>query len=492
MENTGSSGTRVVVSVVEGEFDGLAQVISFTKDLASTGEVWIGTIWPSGNIGLALTPFTTQIKADRIGVLRTSADLTAEVIAYGTAISGQTVAIDEIDVEGDMLNSVTALEDEINMIDVEGKIGSSGSPVSISAKRDIFHIQAGAIYADITSIADSGNGVLSILETTAESPNNGDFVGSLTVDGIEPSVPDAITINGHLDADITVTSAALQSFIIVNKSFDSDRTIWLKAASGLHSNGQIVFNRDDDSETWDGTVKVGTSSPITITADPDYTNTAASLGGGAIGEAPFALHDESCTVANGGNWSLNTLDLTSIEIPPPCIDNPLYAKLRFYGSIELDDGHDPDYVIRVEKKTGPSTWSDVTSAFSFSVTGSRDRELRFWPTAGPDAWETTEYRVTPYPDDDIDPDRVRCKDVGDDTSLTVAGPPVRDFEYHISFDEEGCDEMLLAMYNMNGDGTLCCHDIAEWALSPVDLNDDESADNEDLDILMEAIDRYNQ
>lgn len=165
VENTGASNTRAVVSVIAGELDGLAQVVSFAKDLDSTGEVWIGTIWPAGNIGPIVLHTNTKIEADRIGTLRTDEGcLTAEVIAHGSAISGQVVAIDTTQV-GDIFHDITAENDQIGTITVSGDIGdptfddpmNPGKWVVIKGKRDIGSITASAIYADITSVWDDGS-----------------------------------------------------------------------------------------------------------------------------------------------------------------------------------------------------------------------------------------------------------------------------------------------------------------------------------------------
>lgn len=54
--------------------------------------------------------------------------------------------------------------------------------------------------------------------------------------------------------------------------------------------GQIVVNSGDAGDAWTGTVNVGSTS-ITNPAQGKYTQLSASLGGGAIGLAPFRMHE---------------------------------------------------------------------------------------------------------------------------------------------------------------------------------------------------------
>jgi hypothetical protein len=159
VKNTGEEETRLVINFENGDFDGLAQVVDFRKSTAmdSTGEVWIETMNPSGNIGPTELHTTNVIRADRIQTLQTgsTACLTAEVIAHGSAITGQNVAIDTIQV-GDIFHDITAESDSIGTITVSGNIGDpdfeNDEWVVIMGKRDVTSITASAIYADITTV----------------------------------------------------------------------------------------------------------------------------------------------------------------------------------------------------------------------------------------------------------------------------------------------------------------------------------------------------
>jgi hypothetical protein len=106
----------------------------------------------------------------------------------------------------------------------------------------------------------------------------------------------------HIGRDLLSNGTInLTSALPANRRLSIDRStvagsqINIATSAGLL--GQIDINRGNTTGTWGGTVTVGSTS-LTV---PGYTNTAASLGGGAAGLVPFGLHDESCAPVNGGH-----------------------------------------------------------------------------------------------------------------------------------------------------------------------------------------------
>ena len=106
----------------------------------------------------------------------------------------------------------------------------------------------------------------------------GDLDADVTVDG---NVADPITAN-HLPSGRTIK---------IGTSLQSDSTHdgrIVLGTSGLQ--GQVIINSTNGSGTWTGNVTIGTT-----TLSPSYySNTSSSLGGGAVGVAPFHLHAADC------------------------------------------------------------------------------------------------------------------------------------------------------------------------------------------------------
>jgi hypothetical protein len=177
------------------------------------------------------------------------------------------------------------------------------------------------------------------------------------------------------EAPVTIGGAGLQGKIIVGTSLAGAVTV---PSSGLV--GPIIVNATGDSGTWTGAVTVGS----TTLGRNYYTNTSASLGGGAVGLAPFHLHDTDCVPANGATVSAIADD----EIT-----------LHFYGPVTYSAGHVPVMVEYTPLVDGVApenaTWADINDDFTFAVSSTNPRELRIIADTFSDYARGSGYRVTP-------------------------------------------------------------------------------------------------
>jgi len=100
---------------------------------------------------------------------------------------------------------------------------------------------------------------------------------------------------------------------------------------------------------------------------PDYSAVSSTLGGGAVGLAPFRLYREDCVPASPANGPSPSIQLSSTNHLP----NPIL--LRMYGPVRKDTtvtNGPPIYIERrVDFSNGQQIWLDVTSAFTYTISG---------------------------------------------------------------------------------------------------------------------------
>ncbi len=288
-----------------------------------------------GNIGHAGTSPGGSIVANSIGELRTEGHLTAGVNVVDGVFNPQH-NISFLNITGNIYGDIDASHGSIIRIESGGTVGTISSPVSIEAGTSMVgtsgvleRLVAGEIHAHI---ATNSTGLIQHIQTTGAGSLNGDFTGSLFTNNIavnnganpqgfeiagdllaEILVVDSallpVTIFGDVDADITVGEVLdadmviggdLLTFlfvgtldaaraILIDGSLDSLGEILL-GSSGLE--GQIVINANPSlSGTWDGDVTVGST---TLATAPYYSNLPSTLGGGAVGLAPYQIHSAAC------------------------------------------------------------------------------------------------------------------------------------------------------------------------------------------------------
>lgn len=144
----------------------------------------------------------------------------------------------------------------------------------------------------------------------------GSIRGSITTKilGVQGVANDGIFVtDGQLDANVTIMSNLRRAISVTGTapgqvSLTSGKVT--KIQNGLQSNGsitlagelegQIILNTINGTRTWAGPTTIN-GSTITPDADFEISQTSATLGGGAIGMAPFRL------------WKTDTI--------PPFVDN---------------------------------------------------------------------------------------------------------------------------------------------------------------------------
>lgn len=132
--------------------------------------------------------------------------------------------------------------------------------------------------------------------------------------------------------------------------------------------GQVVVNSDNVGGTWTGTVNVGSIS-ITNPVQGKYPQLSASLGGGAIGLAPFRMHELDSVPPHNQlliNQGISQRAFTSGSYP---------VKVRHYGSVRYA-GPNPaahaamtEESISIEKETVKDGRQYLVAMQGFAIVG---------------------------------------------------------------------------------------------------------------------------
>lgn len=143
-----------------------------------------------------------------------------------------------------------------------------------------------------------------------------------------------VFIDGDLDnsslypnGELRAASLPAGKTVRIEKSLLGKITLGSPGHPGLH--GQVIVNAGNTTGVWTGLVRVeGPTGPV---IPPNYTQTAAELGGGAIGVARFALHPEDCVpVGNSYNPGLPMTGFMLAESDP----SARRVRLRHYGPVQ--------------------------------------------------------------------------------------------------------------------------------------------------------------
>jgi hypothetical protein len=451
---------------------------------------------PSSNITILTAPATTQINVwsttsnEDIGVLTVAGSGTGAVqmvigagaFNFTTAIGvgacnnlgGIATARQNVGLYGRIKGNLTgAVEvDQLWRFAVDGSIQKN-----ISSIGGAFFIDAGSVASGANLVQLSGSmGQIACAGTLGGSLNSSGGVSTLGTGTLSGSVIASGTIGslnvtasltgalsaarlnnalivGDLSGDVSVASGLLSGdVLLVGGSLSSTGSITMPA-SGL--GGQITINNANSTGTWSGVVTVGTTN---LTA-AGYTDTASSLGGGAVGLAPFGLHDESCSPVNGGSVGAQS-------------SGPFSA--RHYGPVKFTGAGAPALV---ERRVTGTSWTNQTAGFTFAVTGSGEWSLTGTPVSGYQYQNGYEYRVTPIR---TGSDKLFCSGVSGD-------PPVAEYTYSFTVGT-ACPP------DINGDGVVDTADLGlllgnfggSGLSERGDVNNDGNVDTADLGILLTA------
>lgn len=332
---------------------------------------------------------------------------------------------------GDLLGDVRALDGWIRDIDVflPGNIGSPGNFVTIEASAlnpngwHIRFIRCANVWANI-DVDTSTPGPTGVIDQLFIKE---DFHGSISLGSFNLF----LDVFGNTFGTIThgnVLPAGEK--IVLQASLEASGVVNIVPEAGLE--GQVIINRRNLGGQWNGTVNVGSTS-LTI---PHYTTTAGSLGGGSVGLATFALHDESCDPPNNLPTTIGTGALNQV-------------KLRHYGPVTFEAATVP---ITIERRPActTDTFEDVDEGlFTFEVDGTDSNSLLVTDQSGLHFAMDFEYRIQPT---------VNLKSDG------VAGTPavVWDEQYYTVIVKPTCPA------DFDGDGVVGVPDLlillANWVM----------------------------
>ncbi|MFM9957691.1 MAG: hypothetical protein ACKVZJ_06425 [Phycisphaerales bacterium] len=228
------------------------------------------------------------------------------------AINGYSSLISGVEVLGSVLGNITLNEvstsnrSVIDDLRVRGTIGTSTSPVTIKVGQAINLLFAGELNADIIGTA-SGTGYYSYVEwiNRIEIGDFGRYPGAsgnirglikTNLIGVVSTVDNHIWCSGDLAGTIALNRAHA-----TRTPASATPEIKTTKAGGLKGQVIICAGNENAHRTWTAPVKVGPDGAGQLNlANAAYANTAASLGGGAIGLMSYRLHPEDCFPVEAG------------------------------------------------------------------------------------------------------------------------------------------------------------------------------------------------
>jgi len=337
-----------------------------------------------------------SVVVDRINSIDAGGDISGPIeVTEGS--------IELLQAGGSITTDIDVSSGYLKNIEAGGAIGSVGTPLSITAHDYVRRVMGATIHAVISA---TGTGVpygaVARVVTTS-----GDVTGSLTCERIVPIDQGQYNIDwniaGDLVADVTCEWYLHSDFTIyVDGSLEGDVTFDLE--DGLQ--GQIILNAADDGGEWNGTITV---DEMTLSG-PNYTQTSAEIGGGAVGLAPFNFHATNCVPA----------DNATVTAEPESVTLSHYGPVEKYGQTSVSELK----IIRHpivhfcaecdETVTGHFTWE-------YAANG---RDIVITPSQGYAFEDGYEYHITPV----ITGETVlRCQGV-------AGNPVVQSYNYNFKVD----------------------------------------------------------
>jgi len=263
------------------------------------------------------------------------------------------------------------------------------------------------------------------IETTT-----GNFVGAASTHalGAGASGTTGWSIAGDLDANVTVSDIMYYP-ISIGGDLPSARTV--KVGRYMSSNsggitvgtaqglaGQVIINANGGTDGWYPTVKIGPiGNRITLGPfesqpyqAPHYQVVSSSLGGGAVGLAPFQLHKQDC----------NPPSSTSLGL----LGQGATIQLRHYGPVHWTSNLMP---LTVEYYDFPlGQWIDITYDFE-AAPGDTPRDVQITAITGLDFAYDVLYRIRPITALPGSGQTIlKCSDV-------TGTPPVASYEYRLNW-----------------------------------------------------------
>lgn len=466
LSNTSSVGKKLSIEILHLNFptQTMGSISTMTLQATNGSPIEIKYLETTGDV--------RDIVGSRVIEARVGGDLGVNdgaVVLFAPAVGGNG-SVEFLQVGGDLVGDVCVAGGGIDFLQVLGDngIGQLSEERLIKTKEAIKHIRVpdGAIYADILAGGFSGganpdigrifalNGVFQATSAGIMCRKFDDIAGA-------GNPPGLFCPEGDLGANVTLSEAlGVGREIIVGGHFTTDHVISLPSVSGANGGlrGQITFNTLGQSYAWNGDIRIGGT---TLTGEPYYTNTAASIGGGSAGLATFNVHNSSCVPPHGASVPGEAPTLNCLV---ECC--PIFTKvaLKFYGPATLV-GASPhatvEWYYEVAGAFIPVGWTVATAYPS-----SGDHHFVEVKRADSGYWPLGFYRIKPI--------------TNKIASEGVAGSPnVVAFEYYFLL--TGCDQdSLSGFFDQNGDDLVNAADLATWASEPSNLNADSVINGDDL------------
>jgi len=486
--------------------------------------------------GIGADIILEQGSLDRV---ETQGDFTGSL----TIENGNLNQIIRITGSGDLLGNIRVENGIINKIWVQGDIGTPTKPVTIFAGKDVSQLPAndagritiwyllcrGDMYADITaSDGASKEGQFKRIRANEGADEDGeipvglsdiprDFTGTIeayTAIEIVNSSPfeqipcimfddvlgsSTIQFFDEPKSPVTINSLSTDSKILFGDGlavvarplvpmigFEEDSMLFIGDTDGLK--GQVIVNQGDGTGTWLGEFGIGNAlGDPTIEIKPTggddtapfYTTLPATLGGGAIGLAPFNFHNKGSLLVDLGVSSVQFDVNSTVTVSNP---NDKEIVIEHYGPV-FATGTPLEIHKHVSGPLGTETsWensgvdNDVTSSWDQSVSSTEvlsERTATISPVN--DTWVSGWYRAKPAGATGL-------------KSAFVTDTP--NAEYHSGHGSAALDDyfyfrvLVLSFFDLNGNESVDAPDAVLWVNNPVDFNNDSSADTVDFQMLI--------
>lgn len=331
----------------------------------------------------------------QIGTIEAGNDITGTIVANNS--SGNSF-IGYVHAAGSITGSVSASAGRIYEVVAGGDIGSSGSPAAITAKEYIRRVKGASVHATVSVTGTTGSdGAFGRLEATS-----GDVSGTLDCLKLESlSGNRDIVVAGDLDMVITVADH-ISTDVLVGGSLNGDIVI----ENDDRLEGQVVINAANGSGDWVGDVTIHSDT----LSGPNYTQTSAEIGGGAVGLAPFNFHATNCIPA----------DNTTVTSEPSSVILSHYGPVEKYGSTSI-----AELTIIRHLTTSPCALCDetVTGDFTWGY-AANGRDIVITPEEGEAFEDGYDYHITPVVSGDT---VLRCSGV-------TGNPVVQSYNYNFTLD----------------------------------------------------------
>lgn len=308
---------------------------------------------------------------------------------------------------------------------------------------------------DAVEITCSHGGVLEIPELAPSQRiliHRGLFNGSEILDSdcnIVSNAPEAPDSESQIGIIRLATSSSLSGQIVLNRAGNIDPNV------AWHCTGPVKNLTDEISLS---------AAPSTNDIDtmPEYTRTSGTLGGGAVGLAPFYLYDEDCLPINDD--AAPTITIREFDRTNP-LATPRSVKLRFYGPVRANHATESPVKLTLLRFANGHWHESPISPSRFTVNIKRTTDPGFSREVeihGNGTWKFPAgwYKVEP----------VNTGAAALRSDLVDSQPLVRDFEYYF----ELMPETASAGYDLGGCGC------------PADFNQDGGVDGSDVEAFLIA------